>query len=115
MKFKIEKNINIINELIAYFYKLGTVDVHIDLSSDNENSYFNIYGQVDSISKDELESLANILNTPRQYEVENYYWNLGGECEFDSELTLVGMMINSAKISYKDGNLKISIIREESK
>lgn len=59
--------------------------------------------------------MANILNTPRQYEVENYYWNLGGECEFDSELTLVGMMINSAKISYKDGNLKISIIREESK
>ena len=115
MKFKIEKNIKIINELIAYFYKLGTVDVHIDLSSDNENSYFNIYGQVDSISKDELESLANILNTPRQYEVENYYWNLGGECEFDSELTLVGMMINSAKISYKDGTLKISIIREESK
>lgn len=113
MKFKIEKNIKIINELIAYFYKLGTVDVHIDLSSDNENSYFNIYGQVDSISKDELESLANILNTPRQYEVENYYWNLGGECEFDCELTLVGMMINSAKVSYKDSILKISIIRKE--
>ena len=105
MKFKIEKNIKIINELIAYFYKLGTID--------DENSYFNIYGQVDNISKDELESLASILNTPRQHEVENYYWNLGGECEFDSELTLVGMMINSAKVSYEDGILKISIIREE--
>lgn len=113
MKFKVEKNIKIINELIAYFYKLGTIDVHIDLSSDDENSYFNIYGQVDNISKYELESLASILNTPRQYEVENYYWNLGGECEFDSELTLVGMMINSAKVSYKDNILKISIIREE--
>ena len=113
MKFKVEKNIKIINELIAYFYKLGTIDVHIDLSSDNENSYFNIYGQVDSISKDELESLIDILNTPRQREVENYYWNLGGECEFDTELTLVGMMINSAKVSYKDNILKIAIIREE--
>ena len=29
MKFKIEKNIKIINELIAYFYKFGTTDVHI--------------------------------------------------------------------------------------
>lgn len=113
MKFKVEKNIKIINELIAYFYKLGTIDVHIDLSSDDENSYFNIYGKVDNISKDELESLASILNTPRQYEVENYYWNLGGECEFDCELTLVGMMINSAKVSYKDSILKISIIRKE--
>lgn len=114
MKFKIEKNIKIINELIAYFYKLGTIDVHIDLSSDDDNSYFNIYGQVKSISKEELDSLASILNTPRQHEVEQYYWNLGGECEFDSELTLVGMMINSAKVSYKDETLKISIIREES-
>lgn len=114
MKFKIEKNIKIINELIAYFYKLGTIDVHIDLSSDADNSYFNIYGQVESISKNELDSLASILNTPRQHEVEQYYWNLGGECEFDSELTLVGMMINSAKVSYIDETLKISIIREES-
>lgn len=114
MKFKIEKNIKIINELITYFYKLGTVDVHIDLTSDQNNSYFNIYGQVDSITKDELESLANILNTPRQHEIENYYWNLGGECEFDSELTLVGMMTNSAKVSYQDKTLKISIIRSES-
>ena len=113
MKFKIEKNLKIINELIAYFYKLGTIDVHIDLSSDNDNSYIDIYGQVDPISEDELNSLATILNTPRQQEIEHYYWNLGGECEFDSELTLVGMMINSAKVSYKDGILKISIIREK--
>lgn len=114
MKFKIEKNIKIINELIAYFYKFGTTDVHIDLNSDSKNSYFNIYGKIDNISKDELESLIYILNTPRQREVENYYWNLGGECEFDTELTLVGMMINSAKVTYIDNVLTISIIREES-
>ena len=47
MKFKIEKNIKIINELIAYFYKFGTTDVHIDLNSDSKNSYFNIYGKID--------------------------------------------------------------------
>lgn len=113
MKFKIEKNIKIINELIAYFYKLGTTDVHIDLTSENENSYFNVYGHVNTISKEELEYLTSILNTPRQHEIEHYYWSLGGECEFDSELTLVGMMINSAKVYFKDGILKISIIREE--
>ena len=49
MKFKIEKNIKIINELIAYFYKFGTTDVHIDLNSDSKNSYFNIYGKIDNI------------------------------------------------------------------
>ena len=64
-------------------------------------------------AQEELEYLTYILNTPRQHEIEHYYWSLGGECEFDSELTLVGMMINSAKVYFKDGILKISIIREE--
>ena len=77
MKFKMEKNLKIVNELITYFNKLGNTNVHIDLSSDNENSYFNIYG------------------------------------EDDSELTLVGMMINKAKVSYENKILKISLIREE--
>ena len=114
MKFKIEKNIKIINELISYFYKLGIVDIYIDIINDNDNSYFYIFWKVDNISSNEIYSLVSILNTPRQHEIENYYWNLGGECEFDSELTLVGMMINSAKVSYKDKILKISIIRENS-
>lgn len=114
MKFKIEKNLRIVNELITYFYKLGTTDVHVDISADESNSYVNISGEIISITPEELDSLAEILNTPRQHEVEQYYWNLGGECEFDCELTLVGMMINTAKISYIDNILKISIIREES-
>lgn len=113
MKFKVEKNIKIINELITYFYKLGSLDVHVDLSTDNINSYFTIYGEVESISKDELDSLATILNTPRQHEIEHYYWNLSGECEFDSELSLVGMMINTAKISYTEKILKIRLTRLE--
>ena len=113
MKFKIEKNLKIINELITYFHKLGNSDVHIDLSTENDVSYFNIYGKVESISSDEINSLVQLLNTPRQHEIEHYYWNLGGECEFDSELSLVGMMINSAKVSYIDKILKISLVREE--
>ena len=97
-------------------FNFGTTDVHIDLIFLFLTIflYFNIYGKIDNISKDELESLIDILNTPRQREVENYYWNLGGECEFDTELTLVGMMINSAKVTYIDNVLTISIIREES-
>lgn len=113
MKFKIEKNIKIINELITYFYKLGCSDVHIDLSTDDGNSYFTILGEIESISPDELDSLVTILNTPRQHEIEHYYWNLGGECEFDSELSLVGMMINKAKVSYKEKILKIRLTRLE--
>ena len=32
MKFKVEKNIKIINELIAYFYKLGILVGNVSLT-----------------------------------------------------------------------------------
>ena len=113
MKFKTEKNLKIVNELITYFHTFGNSNVHIDLSSDGNTSYFTISGEVESISQKELDNLNSILSIPRQHEVEQYYWNLGGECEFDSELSLVGMMINKAKVTYIDNILTIRLVREE--
>ena len=49
MKFKTEKNLKIVNELITYFHTLGNSNVHIDLSSDGNTSYFTISGEVESI------------------------------------------------------------------
>lgn len=113
MKFKLEKNIRIISELIAYFHKLGTDDVHIDMGTDESNSYFYISGIVESLPKDELETLDIILNTQRQHEVEQYYWHLGGESEYDCELTLVGMMVDKVAISYLNDTLTLKIFRKE--
>lgn len=113
MKFKFEKNLKIVNELVVYFHKLGNSDVHIDLTCDKNNSYFRISGIVPNLSDKELDKLRETLNTPRQHEVEQYYWNLSGECEFDSELSLIGMMINDVKVDYVDGVLTIDIVREE--
>ena len=61
----------------------------------------------------ELYNLKKILNTNRQHEVEEYYWNLGGECELEGELSLVGMMIDKAEISYNDSILSIKIYRAD--
>ena len=113
MKLKIEKNLKIINELIAYYNRFGIFNVHIDLSSDDHNSYFDISGKIDSFSEDEVNSLIETLNMPRQHEIEHYYWNLNGESEFDSELTLVGMMVDSSEVTYENGLLKISLIRSD--
>lgn len=113
MKFKIEKNLKIVSELITFFHNHGSSDVNINLNSDDEHSYFNISGKVKPISEEELSSLINMLNSPRQHEIEQYYWNLGGESEYDSELILIGMMINTANVTYKDDILTIKLIRNE--
>lgn len=112
MKFKFEKNIRIISELIAYFHNLGINDIHIDMGTNESNSYFYISGVIENLPKDKLEYLNTILNTPRQHEVEQYYWNLNGESDYDSELCLVGVMIDEVDITYIDNTLKIKILRK---
>jgi len=113
MKFKFEKNIKIINELIVYYHKLGNSDVHIDLTCDKNNSYFKISGTILNLSQKELDDLNKTLNAPRQHEIEQYYWNLTGESESDLELSLIGMMVNDAVVTYVDNVLTITIVREE--
>lgn len=113
MKFKLEKKLKIVNELITCFHKLGNTDIHLDLSCDSNNTYFTISGEIFNLTNNDIDSLNKILNTPRQHEVEQYYWNLNGESELDCELSLVGMMVDKADISYLDNILTIKIMRSE--
>lgn len=113
MKFKLEKNLRIVSELITYFHKLGTDDVHIDMGNDDNQSYFYISGEVLNLPQSELENLNTLLNTQRQHEIEQYYWHLGGESELDCELTLVGMMVDNVDILYNDNVLTLKILRKD--
>lgn len=113
MKFKIEKNIKILDELLTYFIKQKNTRLSMEMREDNNKHYFSIRGGVENISSEELERLKEALNTPRQHEIEEYYWQLGGEISFDCELTLVGMMIDTADVKYEDGILTIDVIRQD--
>lgn len=113
MKFKIEKNLRIINELMACCYHLGSTDVNVHVTNTEEDTTINISATIDSVSDSSLTKLRETLNTQRQHEVEQYYWHLGGESEVDDELSLVGMMIDKAIISYESGILKMELIRNE--
>lgn len=113
MKLKLEKNLKIINEMVTYFKKLGNKDIHIDFTSDETKSLFLISGDVTNISNEKLNDLSNILNKPRQPEVEECYWQLNGESEIECEVTLIGVMIDSAKVEYNNGILTVELLRKE--
>lgn len=111
MKFKLEKNLKILNELISYFHKHGADNLHIDIENTEDTFYCIICGSVPNLKERQLEKLDKILNCPRQHEVEQYYWNLNGESELDGELTLVGMMIDKVEISYENSVLELKVWR----
>lgn len=111
MKFKTEKNLRIMNELVAFFYNLGCTDIHIDLSINNNISSFIIIGNISSIKDKDFESLKEALCVPRQHEIEEYYWNLIGESETGCHISLVGMMIDKCNISFENNILRLEIYR----
>lgn len=111
MKLKLEKKLKIVNELITCFHKLGGDKVTLDLDFDGNNTSFIIKGKITNLSEIEVEGLSQLLNTPRQHEVEQYYWNLNGESELDCELSLVGMMVDEAELTYNNDILTIKIKR----
>ena len=114
MKFKLEKSIRIINELIVFFNNHGGSDINIRFISTESTSNYIISARINTLSQDELLLLSNTLNLPRQHEIEEYYWNLGGDSEDSSELDLIGMMIDSSTITYENNTLTINLVRNES-
>lgn len=113
MKFKFEKNLRILNEIMTYLHRLGGHDINVTLHTENNSSSLLVWSKIKEIDDIEIYNLKTILNTNRQHEVEEYYWNLGGECELDGELSLVGMMIDKAEINYNDNILSIKIYRSD--
>lgn len=111
MKFKIEKNLRIVNELITYCSHFGGNDVSMDIKNIGDETNIKIKAKLSNFSEKNLSDLTQALNVPRQHEIEHYYWHLGGESEFDCELSLVGMMIDDAKVSFADDVLDLEIKR----
>lgn len=112
MKHTDQRNIKIVTELMGFCYKHGSFNVHIDINKKYEKIIIYIKAQISFISQENLELLEKSLNTPRCHEMEEYYWNLTGDNDTGTELTLVGMMIDEANINYVDGNyLEILLTR----
>lgn len=114
MKYYFKRNLKIINELMTYLYKLGSKNINVNLHKDENKTSFVISGEIDNIDIEELNKLDTILNTKRQHEMEESYWHLGVESETEDELALVGMMIDSAIISYTNSIIKLEILRNDS-
>jgi hypothetical protein len=112
LKHANQRNIKIVTELLSYFYNLNSDNVHIDINKDGKKIIIFIKAQISFISSENLEFLKKSLNVQRCHEMEEYYWNLTGDNDTDTELTLVGMMIDEVHINYVEGEyLELTLTR----
>ncbi|WP_138207952.1 hypothetical protein [Haloimpatiens lingqiaonensis] len=113
MKHNNQRNIKIVSELMNFCYSNGGKNMTIDVKTEEDRTLIYIKSKIENLSEATLEISRKLLNAPRCHEIEEYYWNLTGDDDTDSELTLVGMMTDETCITYEDNILEIKVVRKQ--
>ena len=113
MKTRFEKIMKIASELLSYCHHHGAKELHLDIFEEKNAVLLNMRACLDDMPKDRLEYLSNALNTPRQREVEQDYWELIGESEDFAEMQLLGMLCDDATVDYTGQVLSITLKRHD--
>jgi len=111
MKPEFEKNMLIAGELLSYCHIRGASEYSLDIKAEGGGVTFTMKASPVAVTPEQLERLRRRLNAPRQREIEQGFWALSGESENTSELMLVGMMCDGAKVEYDGSAIVITLVR----
>ena len=111
MKKEAKRVSRIIDELSTHF--LAENPSKMNVTVDNLFDRFKITFEVSDVEYSDLEvqAMHKVLNEPRLPAVEAYYWSLSSESPDDSEIGLIGMMIDKAEITFSNSTLNVYIHR----
>ncbi|MGE4284850.1 MAG: hypothetical protein AB7G87_14250 [Clostridia bacterium] len=113
MKHQKKRISNIVHELTMYLFSISATDIHINIQETEDEYKIHIKSNYCGEQDEKLDRLIKLLKCPKQEEVEEYYWELTGESEMGTELSLVGMMIDDAEIDINEGYLEIILHRNK--
>lgn len=111
MKLEYEKSVRILNDLMGYCHFLGAYHMQVEFDLQATQTCIIVNADVPHITEKQAHELEKLLNMPRQHEVEQNYWNISGEEEISTEITLAAMMIDNAKVVLEDKRLHIWVQR----
>ena len=111
MNRDIKKISKILDEIITFAFLHGTDKMNISI--ENQDELYKIHIEANNLDCTDrrVQQLSQLLDTPRQPEVEEYYWELTGECDTDTELCLVGIMVDKAEVKFNGNALTITLYR----
>lgn len=113
MKHIRQRNARIAEELILFAYKYGAEDIDLSIKNRDTETIISIKATNVNLTDTTLNTIKDLLNVERCSQMEEYYWNLTGESDTDSELALIGVMCDHANIKYSSNILKIELIRKK--
>ena len=108
--YEIKKDCKIIDEIILYLMKNGYRKM--DVSIDKSTNTLKVIIKTSKLTEEMLHFMDKYINTERELEIEEYGWELMGESDAQSELGLVGLLIDKLEIdNSKEDITKLIITR----
>jgi hypothetical protein len=115
MKYKVEKCVQLINDLIMFCHGVGATAYHVDYVPGEEVSVFSIKAEVENLSNEQIEEIRHALTLHREQEVEEMYWSISYDTDDPCELSSIGVMLDEAIVEYDGKTLGIEGKRKEYK
>lgn len=91
-----KKDCKIIDEITLFLMKNGYLKLNIDIDFNDDAFVFVI--KTTKCDEEIINTIEEEMNVPREHEIEEYGWELMGESDAQSELGLVGRLIDSVTI-----------------
>ncbi|WP_317855313.1 hypothetical protein [Chakrabartyella piscis] len=109
MKHNKKKMLIILEELMKLFMKLGATNIAVNFDMEEEQCTIRIKGNYEGKSARYFQEIAKCLNCGRNEEVEECYWSISGSSEInqDSELYIVGSMLDQCTLNFSETELEI--------
>jgi len=111
MKTNFEKTMKITNDLMVYCHSHGATEFNTNIVEGDGLITYVVHALPVDLTTEQLEGVVKRLGAPRQRDVEQDYWELMGESEDFTELTLVGMMCDETHVSYKNRVITFTLTR----
>ncbi len=111
MRHEIKKICKIVDELTTLLLREDTNEVDFKIKKTPQQTTIIITDYNTKYTELEIKEFDECFNVQRQHEYEEYFWQLVGESDNDSELTIIGAMIDEAIVEIRGNNLHMELIR----
>lgn len=103
----------ITNELISFFFTLDATNISVQINDHDAQFEILLSCNYNAEKSDKLDDLSYYLQTNRQVEIEECYWELAGEGCNEFELALIGMMTDSFSLDIKQNYLNLKLYKNK--
>jgi hypothetical protein len=103
----------IINEMTLFFYSMGATNISTNIRTEDDETVITLESDFKGDQKKNIEKLVKCMKIPKQEGMEEYFWGLTGECNIDTELSVVGMMTDRTEMEIKGDQIRMILYRKK--